>query len=196
MFDKKTRTCVFAACIAAAVASLACFYGHLLADDIVERNSDDEFEASRDESAGEPESTESDRHVAWFDFLVFGDGSDAAALRVRFEELLERKTSAALEICALTDYEGRKLRIAGRGDIKRAFDRIERARLLVCGNGIDEPAHKRFPIDVLEKRLSKFSSAVRSDPFAYGSLFDKTLRHNLSFEKLARYKRWELRHAP
>jgi hypothetical protein len=121
---------------------------------------------------------------------VFGEKSDGAALRVRFESLLQRKINAAQQICALTDRERRKLLTAGHGDIKRVFERIERARLLVCGNGVDGPVHKQIPAGALEK-LSAFSEVVRSDPFAYGSLFDKTLRHNLSFRQLVRYKRWE-----
>jgi hypothetical protein len=171
MFAEETRIRFFVAAVAATAIALAC-------------------EANDVELASDHEPTDSADTVAWFDSLVFGDKSDAARLRVRFENLLEKKVSAAQRICALSDSERRKLRIAGQGDIERVFERIERARDRVCGSRTDEPSDKPLPADI-EQQLCAFGVAVKSDPFRYGSLFDKTLRHDLSFEQLVRYKRWE-----
>src|SRR3977135_856576 len=113
MFAEKTRIRFFVAPVVATVIALACYRGQVFAESIAEKNSGGEFEANDVEPPADPEPTDSAYTVAWFDTLVLGDKSDAASLRVRFENLLEKKVSAAQRICALSDRGRRKLLIAG-----------------------------------------------------------------------------------
>lgn len=123
---------------------------------------------------------------AQFDSQVFGNQSDAAIARARLEKVLERKITAAYRICELTEVQREKLALAGRGDLKRLFDRIEKVKLRACRSHIVNSGDRR-----MEEEIDWLRQSVTSDLFGYGSLFDKTLRHNVSFEELVRYKRWE-----
>jgi hypothetical protein len=181
MIDETRRTfalrcwpfCIAVATAAALISTV--LPSARLSADIAENDSEeDEGEADR----LDPERAGWSRlSSAQFDSLAFGDKSDAAAARGRFEKLLEKKVSAAHRICELSEIQRRKLVLAGQGDLKRLFDRIERWRIAGRPRSFEE-------IDVVRK-------VVRSDPFVYGSFFDKTLRHDLSFQQLVRYKRWE-----
>ena len=93
MFVKKARMRFIVAAVAATVIALACYRGKVFAEFvfIAEKNSGDEFEANDAEPANGSEPTDSGYTVTWFDSLVFGDKSDAASLRRRFENLLEKR---------------------------------------------------------------------------------------------------------
>src|SRR5262245_11069741 len=57
--------------------------------------------------------------------LAFGAGCDAAAARLRFDELIEQRIAAIDRCCALTADQSSKLKLAGRGDAHRFLDRVE-----------------------------------------------------------------------
>lgn len=182
--DEFIRQCCFIAAIGAVITSVACFAPPLIANDIVAENSDDDEIVAGLESKDESDRSESAATDQRFDFWVFGVKSDGPAARGRIEKLLERKLSAAHQICELSEVQQRKLAVAGNGDIKRLFDRIERCRILVR-------RWSKSEFNAQEWKLEPLHRAVHSDRFGYGSLFDKTLRHNVTFERLVRLKLWE-----
>ena len=59
------------------------------------------------------------------DQWVFQRDRDAAGARKRLDAQLALQVEAIDRACALTDAQKQKLRLAGRGDIRRFFDRYE-----------------------------------------------------------------------
>ena len=63
-----------------------------------------------------------------FDRWLFGSTGDAESGRAYLEALLQRKLNDVNLVRELTPAQRKKLVLAGRGDIKRLFDRIEEER--------------------------------------------------------------------
>lgn len=105
-----------------------------------------------------------------FNALVFGT-VDPADMKTLLDDLLDRKVRTAGAEWGLTPPQERRLRLAGQGDIKRAFDEVEEKR-------------KQFNIDWQDlKRRRAFLESIGplririQSPSADGdSLFSKTLR--------------------
>src|SRR4051794_36939057 len=56
-----------------------------------------------------------------FDLSMFGRHGGEAAVRIRLDSLLADRIATIDRTCNLTDAQERKLRLVGRGDIKRFF---------------------------------------------------------------------------
>lgn len=167
--------------------------GPLLAEHVVADSSDDDHIVEDQSGQGgefdrlPPEMAESE-----FDRFLFGNRSSAAAARARFENILTKKLAALHRTCGLSDGLRSKLELAGRGDLKRFFDRIDGLRTEVC-NPDSDTSDGQFVWNKLTMRKCEWlQRKLSADLFGYGSLFDKTLRNTLSPEQLVRYKRWEL----
>jgi hypothetical protein len=65
---------------------------------------------------------------AQFDQWAFGGVGNLATIQRRMDSLLTLKIEEVHRTCLLTDDQKQKLRLAGRGDVKRFFDRIEEKR--------------------------------------------------------------------
>jgi hypothetical protein len=63
-----------------------------------------------------------------FDRLVFGSDGDADSARMISQARLASRITCLDQVCGLSQPQRRKLELAGRGDIKRLFDRIEGTR--------------------------------------------------------------------
>ena len=121
--------------------------------------------------------------------LVYGKDEDTADGRCMLVASLERKIEAVDLICSLTDTQKRKLRLAGGGDIKRFFDRVEAVRpnaeraqddLQLCGNAF---LHRRGTV-----RPPRAAGL-----FEQGSLFSKTLKTALTISQAAEIEASTLR---
>lgn len=77
---------------------------------------------------------------AQFDQWVFGNMgvANAAAARVKLESLLTLHVEDLVRTCALSSAQKKKLLLAGRGDMKRFFDRIEDVRKKFSKNRNDQ----------------------------------------------------------
>lgn len=128
------------------------------------------------------------------EFLVEGDtsvltsfreGPYADAVRKHFEKLLNRRIELLQELCRLNPVQEKRLRLAGRGDIKRLFDEI--AELAAKQ---ETTAADRQRINHLSQDLDLFSEAWRAELIDRPrSLFDKTIQSVLKEEQAARYDR-------
>jgi hypothetical protein len=106
-----------------------------------------------------------------FDRWIFGDLIPEAERLNHLDDRLFVKVQAASRIHKLMEPERAKLRVAGKGDIKRFLDQVE-----------DESAS--FEIDRMSlktglaalRRLKPLSDVYDKGPFGDGSLFAKTLR--------------------
>ena len=63
-----------------------------------------------------------------FDQWVFNNQGSEAAVRTRFDSLLSLRIDFIDRICGLSEIQKKKLFLAGRGDVKRFFDRVDEKR--------------------------------------------------------------------
>jgi hypothetical protein len=112
-----------------------------------------------------------------FDRWLFDDRSQDAAARLRhLDRILQAKTEIAAQEHKLTERHRLKLRLAGRGDIKRFFDHVETRKRAF------EIARGQFKTGVAALRgLDPLSRLYQEGPFGDGSLFAKTL-HKIKLE--------------
>jgi hypothetical protein len=106
-----------------------------------------------------------------FDRWLFADGGhDEPDPRRILDDILRGKVEAAAREHRLTDSERAKVRLAGQGDIKRFFDRVEDRR-----RDFERDRHTfRAGYEAL-LRLDDLARIYRDGPFGDGSLFAKTL---------------------
>ena len=63
-----------------------------------------------------------------FDQWVFGGPRNSRAGRDKLDSLLTLQVDDVARMCALSEAQKKKLLLAGRGDIKRFFDKVEEKR--------------------------------------------------------------------
>lgn len=106
-----------------------------------------------------------------FDRWLFDDGRSEEERQRHLEVILQFKIKLAASAHRLTETQRAKLRLAGRGDIKRFFDQVEERRIAF------EVARKSLRTGVAAlQHLDDLSQVYRDGPFGDGSLFAKTLR--------------------
>jgi hypothetical protein len=124
---------------------------------------------------------------AEFDRLVFGS-EGAVQLRRRLEFSLTARVSRVDRICLLSDAQRKKLQLAGRGDIKQFFDRVESSRRKLRQEPLDRTA-----LQSVLKEIRRLPHGARPELFGAKSLFEKILSRTLTAEQLARYETVTLR---
>jgi hypothetical protein len=106
-----------------------------------------------------------------FDRWLFDDGRSEGERQTHLEAILQSKVELAASAHRLTEPQRAKLRLAGRGDIKRFFDQVEERR---SAFEIDRRSFRTGHAALL--RLGDLSQVYHNGPFGDGSLFAKTLR--------------------
>lgn len=122
-----------------------------------------------------------------FDQWVFGNSlhtANASAARVQIDKALDLQIASLSGICPISETQRKKLQLAGRGDVKRFFDKLE---------------EKRARFDLVKRDRNKFGNfyqeiiplqaMLAAGLFREGSLFSKTLRSTLNDEQAARFAR-------
>ena len=116
-----------------------------------------------------------------FDQVVYGSTGDADSGRAYLEKILERKIAELAQVRRPTDAQKKRLLLAGRGDVKRLFDRVEEER----------KQFQRFRDDL--DRCAEFLAGLRPlqldlrrGPFEFDSIYAKTLKKMLDDGELAR----------
>ncbi len=105
-----------------------------------------------------------------FDRWLFPHDQSQYARDEHLKELLDAKIDLAALTHTLTGPQRAKLRLAGRGDIKRFFDEVQMRR------DEFEIDRKTFNTGLAAlRRLDDLSPTYRVGPFGAGSLFAKTL---------------------
>jgi hypothetical protein len=114
-----------------------------------------------------------------FDRWVFVDGRSEPERRKYLEEILRSKVELAAVLHDLNATQRAKLRLAGRGDIKRFFDQVEDRR------NAFEIERRTFKTGYPAlQRLVSLSQVYQEGPFDDGSLFAKTL-HKIDADRKA-----------
>jgi hypothetical protein len=125
-----------------------------------------------------------------FDRLVFQqDGGSAAGARRRLDAQLAAQIRDVDRECTLTEAQKQKLRLAGRGDIKRFFDRYEDAERQFQSASQDRQNLEKVLRDIrpLQMTLHASSQDLQTGLFHEDSLLVKALPNTLTAEQLARY---------
>jgi hypothetical protein len=119
-----------------------------------------------------------------FDEALFGRaGRDPISeLRHRFDVALDQKLITIKWVCGLSEAQQRQLELAGRGDIKRYFDRAdEQRRQLSTCEARDGPTLQKISREMAELREQMTSGVHEED-----SLFARMLAKALSPEQAGR----------
>jgi hypothetical protein len=119
-----------------------------------------------------------------FDRWVFSllGGKDAA--RRRLESILANRVEKIDRRCALREDQKRKLLLAGRGDIKRFFGRVEEMRATLDGDADDRAKFMEFVDDMRPLRVDS-----SGDVFGEGSMFAKVFKTALTPLQSAQYEK-------
>jgi hypothetical protein len=120
--------------------------------------------------------------------IAFFRDRSALVAEDRLARLLDRRTDVVDRICRLSSAQREKLRLAGRGDIKRILDRAA-----AISNRLENPGPVRDAeeFEIWVRALFGLSEAVRldldGDLFDARSLFAKALKRTLTPEQSAAY---------
>ena len=142
----------------------------------------DDARADPEDDEGPPPRQRSLLPARFFDDLMFGGGREAD-LRSRLLALLEQRVKELEQSFSLTNVQRQKLRLAGRGDIKRIFDEIaeERRQFDHVSVGGDEVDLKAFLSEITPLR-ARLSTGL----FDTQSLFSKTFKKMYEEKQLMR----------
>jgi hypothetical protein len=106
-----------------------------------------------------------------FDRWLFDDGRSGEERWRHLEDILRARVEAAGREHKLTDPQQAKLRTAGKGDIKRFFDQVEKKRSAFE----TDRRNVNAGLAALQS-LDPLSQIYQRGPFGDGSLFAKTLQ--------------------
>jgi len=146
------------------------------------RAQDDDDESTPQVKAAPPQQVMI--HEDDFDRWLFGRLGDKNAARLRLEAILTTRVEKVARQCSLTEGQKRKLLVAGRGDIKRLFDRVEEMRPKRDGDEDDRTAFQQF---LEEMRPLRVDSS--GDVFGEGSIFAKVFKMTLTTVQSAQYEK-------
>jgi hypothetical protein len=121
-------------------------------------------------------------HQEMFKQSILGTEEGAKELRDRFESVLSSRIARLDGLYGLSEGQKKKLLLAGRGDIKHFFDRVEetRKRLPLLADDEDEDSGVLQELETLRRDS-------RHDLFGEGSILAKTLKKTLTAEQSRRY---------
>lgn len=118
-----------------------------------------------------------------FDQWVFSGLGNAAAGRTRIDAMLALKVDEADRACALTDAQKARLRLLGRGDVKRLFERVEEKRKQFQLVRSDQQKFQNF-----YQEIQPLQQAFQSGPFDEASFFARGVKGVLDDGQAARYE--------
>ncbi|HEX3450071.1 MAG TPA: hypothetical protein VHS97_17590, partial [Isosphaeraceae bacterium] len=118
-----------------------------------------------------------------FDRWVFSLPGGKDAMRLRLETILTRRVARIAHQCALTEVQKKKLLLAGRGDIKRFFDRVEEMRAK-----FDRDADDRAELVQFRDEIRSLRVVSSEDLFGKGSIFSKVFKSTLTAHQSALYE--------
>jgi hypothetical protein len=116
-----------------------------------------------------------------FDRWVFDDEQSEADRFRHLDDILQSKVDTAAKAHKLTDAQRAKLRLAGRGDIKRFLDQVEERR-----QDFEKERHNFRTGFAALQRLNPLAQIYREGAFGDGSLFAKTLSRINNEQKAVR----------
>jgi hypothetical protein len=154
--------------------------------DVPEPAEDDEEEPEPGGGQVEPNVVRFNVDESNLDQWVFnnnGMSNGAQGARSRLESQLAVRVDEVDRVCGLSDAQKKKLLLAGRGDVKRFFDRVEEARKLLRLVKNDQQKFQEFYSKVVQPLRSSLTTGL----FHESSLFAKTLARTVDESQARHY---------
>jgi hypothetical protein len=124
--------------------------------------------------------------------IVYGSGSSAADARYRLDQRLQQKLDKIDRISELNESQRQKLQLAGRGDLKRLFDRAgELGAMCDRYAEIDDLNQFQKWKEDLRSEANALRRPLADGPFEVGSLMAKCMKTVLTDEQASKYARFE-----
>jgi hypothetical protein len=120
------------------------------------------------------------------DNWVFGSHGGALQYRNKLESNLLQRVGDLERTCGLSATQKKKIEVAGRGEIKRFFDRVEEAHRKV--RALEGP-WDNARVTLVNREAQPLQRTVAAPWFDDASLFGKAVRSTLSDEQAACYAR-------
>jgi hypothetical protein len=114
------------------------------------------------------------------DQWVFGRFGGSGGARTRLDSSLELRLEDLSRTCGISDGQKKKLKLAGRGDIKRFFDRVEEVKRRFQAQ--NDPNANIWP------ELQPLQVEINAGLFGDNSIYAKAIRNTLSDDQAARYE--------
>jgi hypothetical protein len=114
------------------------------------------------------------------DNMVFNRMGGSAGARARFDAALALRIDDLDRSCNLTEAQKKKLKLAGRGDIKRVFDRVDEVKRSYRQNPL-------APNNNIWQAIQPLQLDLNAGVFNDDSLFAKTIRNTLTDDQAARF---------
>jgi hypothetical protein len=123
-----------------------------------------------------------------FERQVFRQDGNAARARQRLLSQLAMQIETIDRACRLTDAQKNKLQLAGRGDIKRFFDRYEKAKVKSQLIEQDEQNFQEIWQNINQIQQDFNRVTLQGGLFRQNSLLVKSLLNTLTGEQFTRYE--------
>jgi hypothetical protein len=137
------------------------------------------------QSEGRPPLNDADVYA--FRTAIFGKNLNAATASILLEAQLSEKLASVDRSCGLTSVEIQRLQLAGRGDIKRYFDRVDSLRSKFQEGPDTDDEKDRAWAETLEVEAATLRRTLNTGVFEDGSLFAKILKKTLTADQAAAY---------
>jgi hypothetical protein len=138
-------------------------------------------------AAGQPQWTD-ENFEQWVFNRGGGPAQNAASARKELDRSLQLNIQDIDRVCKLTESQKKKLQLAGRGDIKRFYDRYEVVRQKFQRLKQKQQDDWQELWQELWQDINPLQTDIQSGLFHEDSLLHKSLRHTLTTEQLPRYQ--------
>ncbi len=125
-------------------------------------------------------------NMAQFDQWIFGNigMANAAIARNKLDSFLTLNVEDLERTCGLTPVQKKKLTLAGRGDIKRFFDRVDDLR-----KKFDKVKNNQNQFQLIWQDIQPLQAAFQAGVFGEDSIFAKALKSTLSQEQAVQHEK-------
>jgi hypothetical protein len=117
----------------------------------------------------------------WVEQIAIGSSEDELEARGELETMLALKIDQLERTCGISSIQKKKLQLAGTGDIKRFFDRLDDHRRKYDQIKDDQQAFGKLQIEIQE-----LANRRGNQMFAEGSIFGKTLARVLTVDQTSK----------
>ncbi len=119
-------------------------------------------------------------NIEQVDQWVFARMGGSVAARSRLESALAIRIDDIGRACSLSEQQKKKLKVAGLGDVKRFYDRVEDAKQKMLKNS-------NTPNNNIWQDVQPLQVEIQTGLFGDDSILKKTIKNTLTDEQAARY---------